>query len=509
MGRGKRSRATDEGSSPPRSKQPKIDSFSPTDHNMKEGVMNAVEKQNSFHLLDALMTGTHERKRLPGALSEGESEVEKEPGGYREVPLSDALPLPPFSSKQDSLKQNAQQYGAVSDQIHLIIRALCCIFKNIEEISLYLDKLSQVLSAHLPALTGLPGLHQNPTQSIEDLKQHQIQEPCSSSSVRASSKQPETQRSSQSLILQPNKICLTVRYRWAKKLKWNNLKMAKGYLRDLLQIPLSQVDFISVDSLNDAAWPKKFLLSFESPRLPSLVIRRKDSMARWDVFPTRVFRDSNVKPLLVKTSVNKDNSPTVSAPNIKPKPLNWESFLIPTTPRVLSPETVGNDPLVNGWDSAEEKNLIISYDSLKIDLAIAKQLIGQRMDDIEFQINHSLGGGVCSPQYFGIVPSGRIPSYLSSLFSISHRLAFTSARFNVFPSNVRRHRFSKGSVSPLFQKRLLAGAIRKLRLVDSPENFTTYIQRRRDYKNLLRQKKDAHFRSAALNITGAVKPPPP
>ncbi|KAJ7324880.1 hypothetical protein JRQ81_017900, partial [Phrynocephalus forsythii] len=111
------------------------------------------------------------------------------------------------------------------------------------------------------------------------------------------------------------------------------------------------------------------------------------------------------------------------------------------------------DEYTNPWSSKIHAKLlsigISPSESLKIDLAIAKRLIGQRMNDIELQINHSLGGGVCSLRYFGIVPSSRIPSYLSSLFSISHRLAFTSARFNVFPSNVQRHRFSKGSVSPL------------------------------------------------------------
>ncbi|KAJ7335378.1 hypothetical protein JRQ81_013319 [Phrynocephalus forsythii] len=273
------------------------------------------------------MTGIHEGKQLPGALLGGESEVEKElRGGYREVPLLDAPTLPPFSSIQDTLKQNAHQCGAVSDQIHLIIRILCCIFKNIKEMSSYLDMLSQVLSAHLPALIDLPVLHQPPSQSIGDLKWHQIQKPCSSSSERAS-------------------------------------------------------NLISVDSLNDAAWPKKFLLSFGSPRFPSLVIRRKDSLALWDVFPTRVFRNSNVKPLLVKTSVNEINSPTVTVPNIKLKPLSWEPFSIPTILRVLSLKTVGNDPIVNeGWDSAKEKNLIISYGKLPPE---EQQAILERLDRLK------------------------------------------------------------------------------------------------------------------------------
>uniref|UniRef100_A0A670JKF7 Reverse transcriptase domain-containing protein n=1 Tax=Podarcis muralis TaxID=64176 RepID=A0A670JKF7_PODMU len=88
-------------------------------------------------------------------------------------------------------------------------------------------------------------------------------------------------------------------------------------------------------------------------------------------------------------------------------------------------------------------------DSLKLDQITAQRLISQRLDDIDLQRNYTLGGGVCSPQNIGITLTYCVPSYLSSLSTVAHRLAFTKARFNVFPSNVLRHRFSKGQASAM------------------------------------------------------------
>ncbi|KAJ7341582.1 hypothetical protein JRQ81_005859 [Phrynocephalus forsythii] len=55
------------------------------------------------------------------------------------------------------------------------------------------------------------------------------------------------------------------------------------------------------------------------------------------------------------------------------------------------------DEYTNPWSSKIHAKLlsigISPSESLKIDLATAKRLIGQRMNDIELQINHSLGGG--------------------------------------------------------------------------------------------------------------------
>ncbi|CAI5775910.1 Hypothetical predicted protein [Podarcis lilfordi] len=92
---------------------------------------------------------------------------------------------------------------------------------------------------------------------------------------------------------------------------------------------------------------------------------------------------------------------------------------------------------------------ISPLDSLKLDQTTAQRLIRQRLDDIDLQRNYMLGGGVCSPQNIGITLTYCVPSYLSSLSTVAHRLAFTKARFNVFPSNALRHRFSKGQTSAM------------------------------------------------------------
>ena len=72
-----------------------------------------------------------------------------------------------------------------------------------------------------------------------------------------------------------------------------------------------------------------------------------------------------------------------------------------------------------------------------------------RLDDIELQHNHMLGGGVCSPRHLGITSTQYLPSYFSSLTTAKHRFAFIKARFNAFPSGVMSHRFSRGRVSDL------------------------------------------------------------
>ncbi|CAI5780389.1 Hypothetical predicted protein [Podarcis lilfordi] len=83
---------------------------------------------------------------------------------------------------------------------------------------------------------------------------------------------------------------------------------------------------------------------------------------------------------------------------------------------------------------------------LKLDLNAAKRCINQRLDDVELYQNFLAGGGACSPLNLGITPIYRAPSYLTSLIAASHRYAFIRARFNVFPTNVLRHRFTKGQV---------------------------------------------------------------
>lgn len=111
------------------------------------------------------------------------------------------------------------------------------------------------------------------------------------------------------------------------------------------------------------------------------------------------------------------------------------------------------DVFVNPWVGKIHAKLlsigISPADSLKMNLRSAKSLIEQRLADIENQHNLARGGGVCSPRYHGITPPLGLPSYMSSLSSVPHRRAFIRARFNVFPSNLLNHRFSKGLVSPL------------------------------------------------------------
>ncbi|CAI5771797.1 Hypothetical predicted protein [Podarcis lilfordi] len=111
------------------------------------------------------------------------------------------------------------------------------------------------------------------------------------------------------------------------------------------------------------------------------------------------------------------------------------------------------DDFVNPWVGKIHAKLlsigISPADSLKMNLRSAKRLIEQRLADIENQHNLAGGEGVCSPRYHGITSPLGLPSYMSSLSSVPHRHAFIRARFNVFPSNLLSHRFSKGLVSPL------------------------------------------------------------
>ncbi|CAI7935378.1 kinesin KIF6 [Podarcis lilfordi] len=108
------------------------------------------------------------------------------------------------------------------------------------------------------------------------------------------------------------------------------------------------------------------------------------------------------------------------------------------------------DDFTNLWSGKIHAKLL-SYEIsptelLKLDLNAAKRCINQRLDDVELYQNFLAGGGACSPLNLGITPIYRAPSYLTSLIAASHRYAFIRARFNVFPTNVLRHRFTKGQV---------------------------------------------------------------
>lgn len=362
MGHGKRPRSAEKGCSPPRVKQSKLESPSPPTNNnnqTEQVIVSGVETYNRFWPL----------------YGQGELEKPVDPegdGSHREAPLPDTLITPSPSLKQDASGQTAHE--SVPDQIQLVIRTLSYIFKQLEGISLSLNKLSQALLTHPSSSTELSNLHQSPVQLVSALKRQHDQK----SHLKGSrSRLPLPQRNKQSLIFQPNKICLSIFSRDAPRLRWNNLRMAKGYLRDLLNIPFFQIDLISVVPLNATPWPRKFMLSFQSARVPHLLARQKDQLAAWEIVTTRVFKDTSVKPLFANFLTDNECSLPPSVPIIKEK---TPSRVPPVPPAIPSAHlvTLRNDPIASGdWNIPEERNLISSYGKLPSE---EQQAILDRLD---------------------------------------------------------------------------------------------------------------------------------
>lgn len=361
MGHGKRPRSAEKGCSPPRVKQSKLESPPPSTNNnskTEQVIVSAVETYNRFWPL----------------YDQGEPEKLADPAGdgsHREALLPDTLITPP-SLKRDALGQTAHEL--VPDQIQLVIRTLSFIFKELEGISLSLNKLSRALLAHLPSSTELSNLHQSPVQLVSALKR----QPDQKSHLKSSRcRPPLPQRNRQSLIFQPNKICLAIFSRDAPRLRWNNLRMAKGYLRDLLNIPFFQIDLISVVPLIATPWPRKFMLSFQSARIPHLLARQKDRLAPWEIVTTRVFKDTSVKPLFANILTGNERSFPPSVPIIKGK----TPSRVPPVPSATSSAhlaTLRNDPIASGdWNIPEERNLIFSYGKLPSE---EQQAILDRLD---------------------------------------------------------------------------------------------------------------------------------
>lgn len=361
MGHGKRPRSAEKGCSPPRAKQSKLESPPPSTNNnskTEQVTVSAVETYNRFWPL----YDQGELEKLADSAGDG---------SHREALLPDTLITPP-SLKREALGQTA--HDLVPDQIQLVIRTLSFIFKELEGISLSLNKLSRALLAHLPSSTELSNLHQSPVQLVSALKR-QLDQKSLLKGLRC--RLPLLQRNKQSLIFQPNKICLSIFSRDAPSLRWNNLRMAKGYLRDLLNIPFFQIDLISVAPLNATPWPRKFMLSFQSARIPHLLARQKDRLAPWEIVTTRVFKDTSVKPLFANILTDNERSFPSSVPIITGKTPSRVSPVPPATPSAHL-VTLRNDPIASGdWNIPEERNLISSYGKLPSE---EQQAILDRLD---------------------------------------------------------------------------------------------------------------------------------
>lgn len=86
---------------------------------------------------------------------------------------------------------------------------------------------------------------------------------------------------------------------------------------------------------------------------------------------------------------------------------------------------------------------------LEQDIVPAKRTVTCKLEEMDLQQKMVLGNGTCSPLNLGLSPLLRLPNYLNSLTSSAHRYAFVKARFNTFPSNMLRNRFSNGQISLL------------------------------------------------------------
>ncbi|CAI5799251.1 Hypothetical predicted protein, partial [Podarcis lilfordi] len=245
------------------------------------------------------------------------------------------------------------------------------------------NNLHQKLEAHLLEL------QHNLTLPPRDLKRQRCTSPVrheSGTGVHLL----KSQLDFQSLILQPNKICLTIRSSDPRSPRWINPREVKDHLRQLLQIRPPLIDLSTVKLLYYHHRFQKVLLSFQSPKIPSILVRRKALLATWGIFPTRVFNDTRTKPLFrsivqkgIRSPDRRDIVLKLKLSTQEPHPPSQPKLPGLSTPATEKHDQSGPSHLA----SSEERDLISSYGELPL---VEQQEVINRLDTLKQQLTHVL-----------------------------------------------------------------------------------------------------------------------
>nr|XP_034984770.1 uncharacterized protein LOC118091683 [Zootoca vivipara] len=234
-----------------------------------------------------------------------------------------------------------------SEQLHLIIRTLHCIFKKMDAISLQVSNLMQKVGNPEP----------NPLQSLPYERKPPVDQPPKVENRRKHKYCSNNQLNKQVLVLHPKKICLSI---WNGTRKWLNLEGAKDCLSKILKIKHQQIDLHAVLPLLQRDGLLKVILAFHSSEIPFEIVRRKKTLATINIIPTRVFVDNTIKPLLCRVAGN--TPPRAECPIISRNEIDTQSSQSNLPPLRTSE---GPDP-DNLQTSLDENALIISFGDLPL-----------------------------------------------------------------------------------------------------------------------------------------------
>lgn len=347
MGHGKRPRDSDEALSSPRPKQ--LRKGSPKGGRGPEECTYSIATQNRFDPLTALETTSEDE--APETLQIGNANGNTNGDG----------PYP----KEELV---AESVCTGCEQLHLIIRTLNCIFKRIDGLSSQLHSLQQKLDDQ-PAQTAQDGAVDVPLRRQEAPPNTDCMKNCKYNLNPALNRQ--------SLILHPRKISLTFRER---DLSWTTLHGSKEHLRWLLKLETSQIDLCAVLPLVRQNRYQRIMLAFRSAKIPSLLIQQKVFLNSLGIFPTRVFMDSIIRPLLSERLIKETVQPSHPEPQKRAELYTSCRGQTHSTP---TPTTKHYDCASNSLTPQEERELIASFGELP---AMEQQEIINRLDSLKLQL---------------------------------------------------------------------------------------------------------------------------
>ncbi|XP_062831917.1 ras-GEF domain-containing family member 1A isoform X4 [Anolis carolinensis] len=203
--------------------------------------------------------------------------------------------------KQPELLQQTNSTSALMQQCLLTAKTVTFIFdklKNvanqIEQLRLSFDSFVQRNTALRESTVQADGM--GPRREATDEK------PCTKATRGYSLTSTKCNR-----ILQANQIMLRIAHNNINKGRWRSFRAIRTSLGQLLHIHPQCVDLLKVEWLPQVSADKKIVMTFEQSTLPSMLMKMKLFLLKFQIAPMRVFRDLDISPLI--TPMHGDDMP--------------------------------------------------------------------------------------------------------------------------------------------------------------------------------------------------------
>lgn len=150
-------------------------------------------------------------------------------------------------------------------------------------------------------------------------------------------------------ILQRNQIALLIQNNNMNLRRWNSWKAVAAALGDLLCCDSNKLELLKIEWLPSPDRLTRVLLTFRQPTIPSMLCKMRPFLSSFEIFPSRVFQDTTVNPLMNFSGRRKewqeyprDNLP-IDCPGINKKARNKEFGSM--VPNSTKGERVSVDPM--------------------------------------------------------------------------------------------------------------------------------------------------------------------